>query len=113
MREEIAKLVFPVLEYGIRLKEQIAGDDPPDFHEAQKTLLALLHTPTTNRDFTGDGPITSGDHGGRSNYFMGIRYALACWLDEIFIDSPWKDLWDNNKLETAIYSTNDRAWKFW
>ena len=46
--------------------------------------------------------------------FMGIRYPLVCWLDEIFcLDSPWADRWNERKLEVDLYKSNDRAWKFW
>jgi type VI secretion system protein ImpK len=46
--------------------------------------------------------------------FLGIRYALACWVDEIFIaDSPWKDDWNANKVETTLYGMNERATEFW
>src|SRR5262249_62306200 len=50
----------------------------------------------------------------RDEAFLGIRYALVCWLDEIFIlDSPWASEWNERKLEEGLYGTNDRAWKFW
>jgi type VI secretion system protein ImpK len=115
MREDIANLVYPVLQYGIRLKELLASNDPPDFRTAQKTILALLQTPTGDRDFVGDGQINLGDPASmRADFFLGVRYPLVCWLDEIFIaDSPWKTEWTENKLEQAIFGTNDRAWKFW
>ncbi len=46
--------------------------------------------------------------------FLGVRYALACWLDETFIaDSPWKEPWTDNKLETVLFGTNERATEFW
>src|SRR5439155_6674283 len=47
--------------------------------------------------------------------FMGIRYALACWLDEVFIaDSPWSAEWTEKMLEVALYGgSSQRAWRFW
>src|SRR5205807_5159764 len=46
--------------------------------------------------------------------FLGVRYALACWLDEFFIlNTPWEKKWNERKLEVELYGTNDRAWKFW
>jgi type VI protein secretion system component VasF len=58
------------------------------------------------------------------NRFMGIRYALVCWLDELFIvDSPawgadlanlWSARWNAAPLETALYGgAPERAWRFW
>src|SRR5205823_4923639 len=45
---------------------------------------------------------------------LEIRYALVCWLDELFVvDSPWGAAWNEHKLEVAMFGTNDRAWKFW
>ena len=35
--------------------------------------------------------------------FLGVRYALACWLDDIFIlDSVWREQWNANKMEYAL-----------
>ena len=52
--------------------------------------------------------------GRRPGQFLGTRYALVCWLDELFtLDSPWAAEWNERKLEVALYGTNDRAWKFW
>ena len=50
-------------------------------------------------------------HGGRSE-FLGIRYALTCWLDEMLIEAGWRE-WDENKLESALYRTNIRYGNFW
>ena len=43
------------------------------------------------------------------------RYALTCWLDEIFIaDSAYSEQWNERKLEVALYGgSSDRAWRFW
>src|SRR6185312_5642130 len=46
--------------------------------------------------------------------FLGIRYALVCWLDELFTsDRIWQAAWNERKLEVELYGSNDRAWKFW
>ena len=60
-------------------------------------------------EYAGDeAPASSGDR------FLGIRYALVCWLDELFTcDSPWGTRWNEQKLEMELYGTNDRAWNFW
>src|SRR6266852_5305509 len=90
MREEIANLVHPVFVYGLRLKERL--------------------------DLGESGSAARMSMGGRRSpeVFLGIRYALACWLDEVFIlDSPWGRIWNERKIEEALYGTNDRAWFFW
>ena len=89
MRGEIANLVFPVFSFGVRLMEQLAAGDLPDFREAQKNLLGLLQTPTTEKDFTGEQVVSESGRIGRageiraarSDAFLGVRYALVCWLD--------------------------------
>ncbi|TWT75598.1 hypothetical protein Pla123a_31080 [Posidoniimonas polymericola] len=52
--------------------------------------------------------------GGADPAFRGARYALVCWLDELFIcHSDWADRWSERKLESTLYGGNDRAWDFW
>jgi type VI secretion system protein ImpK len=123
MRDEIAKLVYPVLDRGMDLKERLDGGSHPDLELEQMELKRLLGSEGDARrlsDFGGDstaGPSVSipragGQRGG--DVFLGIRYALVCWLDEMFIlDSAWSTEWNERKLEAALYGTNDRAWKFW
>ena len=122
MREEIASLVFPVLTYGLRLKERLASSDPPDFRTAQKELQGLLladsqaaRWPDYGGESAGPGFGRGGEAaGGGADRFLGIRYALVCWLDEIMIrDTPWKVEWTEHKLEQALYQSNDRNWQFW
>jgi type VI secretion system protein ImpK len=49
--------------------------------------------------------------------FLGIRYALACWLDEIFIldaPGPWASRWEASMMEVALYGgSSQRGWRFW
>ena len=35
-------------------------------------------------------------------------------IDEFFIaNTSWSQRWNERKLESKNYATNDRAWKFW
>ena len=35
-------------------------------------------------------------------------------IDEFFISrTSWKDRWNERKLKSKYYATNNRAWKFW
>lgn len=116
MQESIARLVHPVLGYGLRLKEQLDRGEQPTFDIEQAALKGLLLSDVEARrwpDFGGDAP--AGEGRGRTGQgFLGIRYALACWLDELFIaGTPWSARWNERKLEVALYGSNDRAWKFW
>jgi type VI secretion system protein ImpK len=125
MRDDIANLVHPVFNYGLRLKERLARGEAADMDTEQATLKGLLLGEMEARrvaDYGGDRAIDQSTMGGRtlnpssrsSESFLGIRYALVCWLDEIFIvDSPWAQEWNEHKLESVLYGTNDRAWAFW
>lgn len=117
MRPDIAKVVFPVFAYGIRLRESLAAGETPDFQAAQKELIALLQATGQVQRWADVNPSRSLDatgSGRQSTQFLGIRYALVAWLDEIFIaDSPWKSEWTEHILEQTLYGSRDRAWKFW
>lgn len=119
MRAEFAKAVFPVLSYGIRLKESVLAGDRPDLQNAQKELLALLQPVAKLQKFAempDNRSMTSSSSGGvqADSRFLGARYALVAWLDELFIvDSPWKAEWTEHILEYPAFRSRDRAWKFW
>src|SRR5260370_18530054 len=118
MRDDIAKLVYAVLSHGLRLKERVARGDRPPLQVEQSALKGLLGSATQAHPWGSDGaPIAAamasaaGGRGGGP--FLGIRYGLTCWLDEILIDSPWNAEWNEQKLEQALYFSNLRYHKFW
>jgi type VI secretion system protein ImpK len=124
MDNDLANMVQRVLRHGIQLKERLARGEQFHLKNEQAVLKRLLlseqdaaHLP----EFGSDTPTapTEDYYGGatqqdRAGLFLGIRYLLVCWLDETFlIDSPWDAQWNENKLELALYGSNDRAWRFW
>lgn len=119
MQDAIAKLVYPIIDYGLDLKERLNRGESPTIEIEQAALKGMLLSEIESRRwaaFGGDAePKSAGearDRGG--SMFLGIRYALTCWLDELFIlDSQFATAWNERKLEVAFYGTNDRAWKFW
>ena len=125
MKEEIANIVYTVINYGLRLKERLERNEAPDLDAEQAQLKGLLLTELEARrwaDFGGEGMdnrsmvgMTRADIGRRGpDAFLGIRYALVSWLDEMFIlNSPWARQWNEQKLETTLYGTNIRAEMFW
>jgi type VI secretion system protein ImpK len=128
MHEAVTALVYPVIGSCLALKGRLERGERPDFATEQGTLRGLLLTEVESRrwaDYGGDeagaGPGADADAGRRpaepgprTDRFLGIRYALVCWLDEVFVlDSPWSRQWNEHKLEVELYGTNDRAWKFW
>jgi type VI secretion system protein ImpK len=127
MKEEIANVVHPVFQYGLRLKERLGRAEGADLDmlTEQSNLKGLLLSDLEAKRFTDYGGDKTSDHssagrsldGGRrssADMFLGIRYALVCWLDEIFIaDSPWSEEWKEHTLEQSLYSSRERAWWFW
>jgi type VI secretion system protein ImpK len=113
MREDVANLVFPVIRYGLDLRARLLRGERPSLPAEQATLKRLLGAPTQSPPWGSDSPgIQQSTAGGRGE-FLGIRYALTCWLDEIMVDSPWGHEWNEQKLEQSLYRTNLRFEKFW
>jgi type VI secretion system protein ImpK len=122
MQDHIANLVHEVLIHGLRLRERADAGEPVDLENEQATLKKLVLEPRAQgwADYAGEGPSpdksilgTAAGLRRSSDQFLGIRYALVCWLDEIMIDSPLRDAWNDRKLETELYGTNMRAEEFW
>jgi type VI secretion system protein ImpK len=116
MREELANLVHPVLTTGLGLKARLERGEAPALEAEQAALSGLLlgdREAARWPDFGGDRVDERSASEGLPA-FLGVRYALVCWLDEMFVlDSPWSDRWNEHKLEVQLYASNDRAWKFW
>lgn len=103
MKDDIARSVHPVFVAGLDLKERVTRNPQLDLVQEQAVLKGMLSRVTD----------AAGDKVGSEGY-LGIRYPLACWLDEIMIlQSPWSAQWTDTKLETALFGTTDRAWMFW
>ncbi len=121
MNPALAKQFHEIVGYGLDLKERIEqGAKPPLEYELERLRGLLLGGSELKNDPDYSGDPGSGDMRttmgrGSDNRFFGARYALTCWLDEIFIaDSPYADDWNERKLEVAIYGgSSDRGWKFW
>jgi type VI secretion system protein ImpK len=122
MNPALAKQFHEVVGYGLDLKERVEqGARPPLDYELERLRSMLLGGSELKSDpeYVGD-PGAGSDGGlrvtgrGADAKFFGARYALSCWLDEIFIaDSPYSDQWNERALEFAIFRTRDRAEGFW
>src|SRR5689334_23242194 len=103
MREEIANVVHPVLARGLRLRERLLRGENPSFEAEQSALVGLLRGDDEARrwpDYGGEDAPRPGTASEQSTGgpFLGARYALACWLDELFVlDSPWSERWNEHK----------------
>jgi hypothetical protein len=97
----MARLVFPVFAAGLELRERLRRGETPDLAAEQARLVGLLKA-------FGDAkrnPPPGGDG------FLGPRYALACWLDDLFARES--DRWFGCPIETAAFGMADRVWRFW
>jgi type VI secretion system protein ImpK len=118
MQEELTNLVHAILRHGIELKTRLLRGEPLILENEQAILKRMLLTDVEARrlpEYGGDVRLDArGDPISGAGQFLGARYALVCWLDELFLmDSPWDARWNENKLELALYGGNDRAWRFW
>jgi type VI secretion system protein ImpK len=106
MTPEFSELVHPVISYALDLRDRLDKSETPNLEVEQKQLIERLRADGGVRhlaDYTGDG-----------NVFLGARFALACWIDELFIvHSRWADLWKEHPFEVALYGSRERAVKFW
>lgn len=126
MEQSLADLVYPVLSQGISVKARVSSGQPVELISTQAMFMELLKVNDAafgGPDFRGDtqrsGSLSlpamrSRDTSLLPEQFLGIRYALVCWLDELFTDeTAWGRKWNESKLEVELYGSNDRAWKFW
>jgi type VI secretion system protein ImpK len=104
MRKETAELVYPILRHGLRLKERLRRGDKFTMRNEQTELKRLFRT---SEGAAGAAPEAA---------FLGVRYPLACWLDEVFIvdpESPWKAEWREETMEFGLFRRRERAHLFW
>jgi type VI secretion system protein ImpK len=106
MNQDFARITYPVIIHALELRERLEMGETPDIETEQGKLLALLQNEAEARRLP--------DYGGDAT-FLGVRYALTCWIDELFIVySRWGDQWNKRKLEVTLYGgTSERAWRFW
>jgi type VI secretion system protein ImpK len=106
MTSTFCELVHPVIASALDLKDRLDNKETPDLDAEHRRLLERLRA-------TGDVRQQS-DYAGDGTVFLGARYALACWIDELFIvHSAWAEPWSNRPFEVALYGTRERAGKFW
>ena len=120
MNENIASIVHPVVDYGLALRARFNAGQTIDVDLEQARLQGMLLSEEESQIHSGFGRDTSTssdafEDGQRmKSSFLGARYALVCWLDEMFtLNEHSSHLWTERKLEGRLYGTNDRAWKFW
>jgi type VI secretion system protein ImpK len=106
MTPEFCDLIYKVITCALDLKDRVDQGSEPDLEKERSRLIELL-------------PANAGgglqfDYAGDGRTFLGARYALSCWIDELFIvHSPWAERWTPLILEQALFGTRVRAEKFW
>lgn len=97
--------IYAVLDRGLDLKARLKEDFASlKIHQEQQTLRSLLQGIPDRRE----------PERQNQTAFLGLRYPLVCWLDEIFImDSDWSVAWNESKLEWAMFDQANRAFRFW
>jgi type VI secretion system protein ImpK len=107
MTKNFRSIIQPIIMAALDLKDRLDRGETPNIDTEQARLAALLQTDVEARRVI--------DYGGDGMNYLGARYALVSWIDELFIVySSWGDHWRKKSMEVALYSgTADRAWKFW
>jgi type VI secretion system protein ImpK len=109
VNDETDEFVYPILDYTLTLGERLDRGETLSLDEEQSFLGRLLSRELRTEDST-----PASDEIVTSRQIEELRYAMVCAVDEFFISSTsWKDRWNERKLESKYYATNDRAWKFW
>jgi type VI protein secretion system component VasF len=107
MNKPFSDIVYKVISHALELKERLDRGQMPDIAAERHQLLTMIRGEGEGRrlsDYMGDG------------VFLGARYALACWVDELFIihcQPPWADQWKEKTIEDEIFRTALAATKFW
>ncbi len=119
MSQELTTHTLSVLAYGLKLKDALQRDPQRFTYEQESVnLRALLDGPEELRSVADYGlplsrPITPNPAG----TFLGVRYALACWMDEIFISdqqSPWARFGNQISMESQLFGLDiERGARFW
>jgi type VI secretion system protein ImpK len=113
VRDDMANQVYDVMLHGLKLRERVAAGERPHLGTEQaklKSMLGSASSPPPWGSESDPNKSVGAEHAARE--FLGIRYALTCWLDELLIDAGWRE-WDEHKLESALYRTNIRYSNFW
>ena len=122
MNDKIVRRVHEVFGHGLGLIERLDRGENPRFEtEHNKLLNLLLAGGELDFDPAYRGDLALAGRGGMtqdiSNLFLGVQYALACWLDELFLlKAPgwWANEWEKDTMEVRLYQgTQQRGWRFW
>jgi type VI secretion system protein ImpK len=113
VRDDLANQVHDIILHGLKLRDRVAAGDRPHVGSEQAKLKGMLGSSNSPAPWGSESDAnTSVGTVQTERSFLGMRYALTCWLDELLIEAGWRE-WDENKLESALYRTNIRYSNFW
>lgn len=112
MRADLSDRTFDILLHGLTLRDRLRSGGSPHLAGEQAKLKSLLGPANAATPWGSANDPTRSVMSESGGEFLGMRYALTCWLDELLIDAGWRE-WDENKLESALYRTNVRYGNFW
>ncbi len=120
MAHELTSHVLQVLAYGMSLKERILGGESVLLDAENSKLKSMLWADGAVRGHPDYGDNVPRPVQPTATDFLGVRYALAVWLDEIFINDvagangSWSRAWKEKSLESELFGGGqERAWRFW
>jgi hypothetical protein len=123
----VVQQMHAVFGAGLDLLGRLEQGHTPNVENERQKLLGLVqgdselqNSPMYVGDQTpavGRGGGVTGPLGNVSGQYLGVRYALACWADEVmlrFAPPWWADRWESDTLEVRLYGgAQERAWRFW
>lgn len=101
MTPDFAEAVDKVFLMVLSLLDRIGHGESPDPKVERNHIKGWLHE--------AEGKLS------RKKEWQLAKYAIVSWIDEMLIDAPWEhnQWWNENKLETDLFGTNDREWNFY
>jgi len=122
--ERLTKKMHEIFGAGLELKGRLERGQRPRFEVEYSRIRTLLlaggdldFEPMYRGDLVNVNVRATTAAASLNNMFFGIQYALACWLDELFIVySPrwWSEEWTGRSLEQSLLGgTQEREWRFW
>jgi type VI secretion system protein ImpK len=117
MRPDLADKVYPVIRKGLEYRDKVLGGPLPG-NGLSEDRLRRAHGELRSLLLPRALALQDPDFGGDDAEFKGGRYALAAWLDDLFIldvpkDSVCHRWWTQNQLEMLLYNSNIRGLDFW
>ena len=107
--DSTADYVYPIIDYILEVKQRLDRGEALSLDQVQATLGRLLaRKPTTEQAASGT------DLAASSELAKKLPYVMVCLIDEFFIAyTSWSERWNERKLESKNFNTNDRAWEIW